>query len=128
MKVRKAAEELGQNMEDGWNSRGRSWGGGFTRSVEVWIFAVSFLLQYSKSQKLKAGDPEVFQAAKEELARTLTTKILTLGPTFIKLGQLLSTRIDVLPKEYIKEVRSLLSVLLYYHWNNKSAYEIARHI
>ncbi|MFB6134743.1 MAG: ABC1 kinase family protein [Halanaeroarchaeum sp.] len=38
---------------------------------------------------------------RRDRAATLLDSLLTLGPTFIKLGQLLSTRPDVLPPEYI---------------------------
>ena len=54
-----------------------------------------------KVEKLKKGEAADYSAAKKELAIMLRDKILELGPTFIKLGQLLSTRIDVLPREYI---------------------------
>mmetsp|Transcript_17062 Transcript_17062/g.28628 ORF Transcript_17062/g.28628 Transcript_17062/m.28628 type:complete len:697 (+) Transcript_17062:147-2237(+) len=94
-----------KDMEDGWTKRGS--GGSFSRTVEVWTFAVSFIFKYFKVRKLEKGDPEVFSAAQTELARTLTLKLLELGPTFIKLGQLLSTRIDVLPREYINELSLL---------------------
>jgi predicted unusual protein kinase regulating ubiquinone biosynthesis (AarF/ABC1/UbiB family) len=53
------------------------------------------------AQKYKKKDPVKYEEIQKVLAVTLRDKILALGPTFIKLGQLLSTRIDVLPKTYI---------------------------
>lgn len=50
---------------------------------------------------------QVSSEQRRQRARTLLDSLLTLGPTFIKLGQLLSTRPDILPPEYIGELTQL---------------------
>jgi predicted unusual protein kinase regulating ubiquinone biosynthesis (AarF/ABC1/UbiB family) len=44
---------------------------------------------------------------KERRARWLVRKLLELGPTFIKIGQALSTRADLIPIEYVREFAQL---------------------
>ncbi len=56
---------------------------------------------------LLGGRRQVTSEMRRERARTLLDSLLTLGPTFIKLGQLLSTRPDVLPPEYVAEFSKL---------------------
>ena len=93
-------------MESGWSSRAQS--GSFRRGVELWVFAVKFFVRWVRAERLKKDpNPEVFAEAQESLARVLRDKLLVLGPAFIKLGQLLSTRIDVLPRAYIKALEVL---------------------
>ena len=48
------------------------------------------------------GDP-----ATEEDARALVDELESMGPTFVKLGQVLSTRPDMLPPEYVSELARL---------------------
>jgi len=49
----------------------------------------------------------VTSAQRRDRAQRLLDSLLTLGPTFIKFGQLLSTRPDVLPPEYIEVMTQL---------------------
>ena len=53
------------------------------------------------------GSRQVSRETQRERAAILLDTLLTLGPTFIKLGQLLSTRPDILPKAYIEVLSSL---------------------
>ena len=53
------------------------------------------------------GGRDVDEATQRERADVLLDILLTLGPTFIKLGQLLSTRPDVLPPAYIDVLEGL---------------------
>jgi len=108
--VKKKMKELSfmlvDKMESGWNSRAKS--GSFRRGIELWLFAIKFFFAWTKTQKLKKNpNPEVFADAQQQLAYVLRDKLLVLGPAFIKLGQLLSTRIDVLPRPYIKALEVL---------------------
>ena len=56
---------------------------------------------------LFGGRRQVTEETRVERAEILLDSLLTLGPTFIKLGQLLSTRPDILPTEYIDVLSSL---------------------
>ena len=68
------------------------------------------LLAYARDRRrflLFGGRRRVDSETRRRRARALLDSMLTLGPTFIKLGQLLSTRPDVLPPEYVEEFESL---------------------
>ena len=47
------------------------------------------------------------QARLEQQAKWLRKSLIDLGPTFIKIGQALGTRADLLPLEYVKELATL---------------------
>jgi predicted unusual protein kinase regulating ubiquinone biosynthesis (AarF/ABC1/UbiB family) len=74
---------------------------------------VRLLLKYGRSglpkptddllSEFDGGEPDQRPSAPDELARDLEE----LGPTFVKLGQLLSTRADLLPLEYIAALSRL---------------------
>jgi predicted unusual protein kinase regulating ubiquinone biosynthesis (AarF/ABC1/UbiB family) len=77
--------------------------------VVVWQF-FPLLWGYLRDRRrfvLFGGPRRVSSEKRVERAQRLLDSLLTLGPTFIKLGQLLSTRPDVLPPEYVEVLSEL---------------------
>merc|ERR1719424_849179 len=85
--------------------------GTFVRTVEIWGFVFNFLFRrVSLNLKFtyKGGFTEAKKLEREEaLAKWLRLGLLRLGPTFIKIGQQFSTRVNVLSKPFIKELEKL---------------------
>lgn len=86
----------------------------FQRTFEIWSFAITFffklwLLNQKWTYKKKNGGmtDAAVSARKSELAIWLREGLVRLGPTFIKIGQQFSTRVDVLSQEFIKELEKL---------------------
>jgi len=97
----------GEILEQGWETRGNS--SALRRNAEVWKFALKCVFKALKPRKLrkKGASDEEIETAKTEAATFIRDGLLRLGPTFVKLGQVCSTRTDVLPTEYCEILKTL---------------------
>ncbi|CAL9244901.1 unnamed protein product [Arabidopsis halleri] len=81
------------------------------RTLEIWGFVVQFIFRtWLSNQKFsyKGGMTEEKKVVRRKiLAKWLKENILRLGPTFIKIGQQFSTRVDILPQEYVDQLSEL---------------------
>jgi predicted unusual protein kinase regulating ubiquinone biosynthesis (AarF/ABC1/UbiB family) len=81
------------------------------RFVDIWSFVFKLLTvqwSYKKSWSYRNGMTEENQAKRRRaIAIWIRETFLDLGPTFIKLGQLFSTRADLFPAEYVEELTKL---------------------
>ncbi|XP_074264250.1 protein ACTIVITY OF BC1 COMPLEX KINASE 8, chloroplastic-like [Silene latifolia] len=125
-KKNKTVEEIGQ--EDAWFKQGDrdrlevsvAPGGRWSRfktystiqrTLEIWGFVLTFVFRvWLNNQKFsyKGGMTEEKKRLKRiVLAKWLKENILRLGPTFIKIGQQFSTRVDILAQEYVDQLSEL---------------------
>lgn len=97
----------GDLLEEGWFKRGES--SALRRNAEVWKFALKCVFRALKprSMRKKGASEEEVKQAQIDAATFIRDGLLTLGPTFVKLGQVISTRTDVLPKTYTDVLKSL---------------------
>ncbi|MBW4661234.1 MAG: AarF/ABC1/UbiB kinase family protein [Drouetiella hepatica Uher 2000/2452] len=81
------------------------------RYVDIWTFVLKLLAarwSYNKSWAYRDGISDEAKAKRRRsLAIWIRETLLDLGPTFIKLGQLFSTRADLFPIEYVEELSKL---------------------
>ncbi|KAJ9170304.1 hypothetical protein P3X46_018422 [Hevea brasiliensis] len=81
------------------------------RTLEIWGFVFTFIFRaWLNNQKFsyRGGMTKEKQILRRKaLAKWLKENILRLGPTFIKIGQQFSTRVDILPQEYVDQLSEL---------------------
>lgn len=102
-----AVLDKGDLLEQGWTKRGGV--SALRRNAEVWKFALKCVFRALKprSMRKKGASDEDVKMAQIEAATFIRDGLLTLGPTFVKLGQVVSTRTDVLPPTYTDVLKSL---------------------
>uniref|UniRef100_A0A2C9UU49 ABC1 atypical kinase-like domain-containing protein n=1 Tax=Manihot esculenta TaxID=3983 RepID=A0A2C9UU49_MANES len=81
------------------------------RTIDVWSFVLSLrirvLFDNEKWAYLGGFTEEKQKIRRRKTASWLREQVLQLGPTFIKLGQLSSTRSDLFPREFVDELAKL---------------------
>ncbi|CAN6567714.1 unnamed protein product [Malus baccata var. baccata] len=81
------------------------------RTLEIWGFVLKFIIKAwlgNKKFTYRGGMTEEKKTLRRKaLAKWLKENILRLGPTFIKIGQQFSTRVDILAQEYVDQLSEL---------------------
>ncbi|XP_024023620.1 protein ACTIVITY OF BC1 COMPLEX KINASE 8, chloroplastic isoform X2 [Morus notabilis] len=81
------------------------------RTLEIWGFVLTFIFKaWLNNRKFtyRGGMTEKKKVLRRKaLAKWLKESILRLGPTFIKIGQQFSTRVDILAQEYVDQLSEL---------------------
>ncbi|KAH8502891.1 hypothetical protein Peur_066720 [Populus x canadensis] len=81
------------------------------RTLEIWGSILTFIFKaWLNNQKFsyRGGMTEEKKMVRRKaLAKWLKESILRLGPTFIKIGQQFSTRVDILAQEYVDQLSEL---------------------
>jgi predicted unusual protein kinase regulating ubiquinone biosynthesis (AarF/ABC1/UbiB family) len=103
--------DLGKGYKDKayrWNQENYS---RHRRFVDIWAFVLTLLTGLwldGKPWSYPAGFTDEKRAARRKAqAIWIRDTFLDLGPTFIKVGQLFSTRADLFPSEYVEELAKL---------------------
>lgn len=110
-----ANQRYTKHMEQGYSDKAYRWNrenySSRRRFVDIWSFVLTLMFKlwlYNKSWSYAGGVTEVKQAARRKTqAVWIRNTLLDLGPTFIKVGQLFSTRADIFPGEYVEELAKL---------------------
>ncbi len=108
-------QRYARHMEKGYTNKAYRWNrenySRRRRFVDIWSFVWTLMFQlwlYNKSWSYTGGVTEAKKAARrKEQAVWMRNTLLDLGPTFIKVGQLFSTRADLFPSEYVEELAKL---------------------
>ncbi|KDP29949.1 hypothetical protein JCGZ_18518 [Jatropha curcas] len=81
------------------------------RTIDVWSFVLAFrvrvLFDNAKWAYVLGFTEDKQKIRRRKTAAWLREQVLQLGPTFIKLGQLSSTRSDLFPREFVDELAKL---------------------
>ncbi|MCS6942099.1 MAG: AarF/ABC1/UbiB kinase family protein [Geminocystis sp.] len=91
-----------------WNKKNYS---RLRRQIDIWTFVLLLLFKLWQNDKkwtyLNGYSEEKRAARRRRQAIWIRESLLELGPTFIKVGQLFSTRADLFPTEYVEELSKL---------------------
>lgn len=87
------------------------------RNINQYVQFFSFILKYANSDVLKTASANALNSVENEESEDehpysqkpeeLVEDLKKMGPTYVKLGQLLSTRPDLLPENYLKALANL---------------------
>jgi predicted unusual protein kinase regulating ubiquinone biosynthesis (AarF/ABC1/UbiB family) len=102
-------------MEKGYSDKAYRWNrenySSRRRFFDIWSFVLILMFKLwrlNKSWSYAGGVTEAKKTARRKVqAVWIRSNLLDLGPTFIKIGQLFSTRADIFPSEYVEELAKL---------------------